>query len=242
MARRSAGRPRTPVLTQDRIARAALDLADAHGDDAITMHRLARELGVAPSALYNHVSGIEEVKLLIQDEMMGRVTTVGLSQLVEAARRGARPGEGELSRALETWAWSYRETFARYPGLVPLIATLPVGGAPATQAMYETVAAGLRAAGLPKEQVMPVIVAFESFLFGSAMDVHAPADVFTRAPDDDAAATPTLQEALDAQPAGGVHGGNPYADPPFRWGLRALCEATERACTHIPGKEPTARS
>lgn len=201
----------------------------------MTMQKLARSLEVAPSALYNHVSGKDEVTLLIQDEVMGRVETGGLEKIAQhAGSHDLAPGE--LSAALEAWSWSYRETFARYPDLVPLIATLPVGGSPATQAMYETVASALLTAGLPTEHVMPVIVAFESFLFGSAMDVHAPADIFTRGAEDDAAATPTLQQALDAQPSGGVHGGNPYADPPFRWGLRALCEATERECRAALGE------
>ncbi|QNQ89309.1 TetR family transcriptional regulator [Corynebacterium poyangense] len=227
MARRSVGRPRLPVLDRKTIALAALDLADSEGDSAVTMIRLAKHLGVAPSALYNHVSGKDEVRLLIQDVVMSRVDDVGLKQVVA--------GEIALDEGLRQWAYSYRETFARYPGLVPLIATLPVGGAPATQAMYESVAAALAAAGVPMRQIMPVIVAFESFLFGSAMDVHAPADIFRSAPGDDEAVTPTLRQALDAQPRSSAdHSPNPYANPPFEWGLKSLCEAVMKL---VDGKE-----
>jgi TetR/AcrR family transcriptional regulator, tetracycline repressor protein len=52
MARRKPGPP--PRLTRDELARRALAIMDAHGTDALTMRRLAEELGMSPMALYRY--------------------------------------------------------------------------------------------------------------------------------------------------------------------------------------------
>ena len=50
-----AGRPASG-LSQERILRVAVALADAEGEAAVSMRRLARELDVTPMALYWHVA------------------------------------------------------------------------------------------------------------------------------------------------------------------------------------------
>ena len=45
-----------PALTLGRIVTAAVALADAEGLDAVSMGRVAAELGAAPMSLYRHVS------------------------------------------------------------------------------------------------------------------------------------------------------------------------------------------
>ncbi|WUI01083.1 TetR/AcrR family transcriptional regulator C-terminal domain-containing protein [Spirillospora sp. NBC_00431] len=52
----SSGTPATrPVLTRERIVRAAAGLIEREGADALSMRRVAAELGVAVMSLYNHV-------------------------------------------------------------------------------------------------------------------------------------------------------------------------------------------
>jgi AcrR family transcriptional regulator len=48
-------------LTKDRVLRAAIALADEEGVEALSMRRLARELGVVPMALYKHVANKDEM-------------------------------------------------------------------------------------------------------------------------------------------------------------------------------------
>ena len=55
---------------------------------------------------------------------------------------------------------------------------LPIEGAPSTQRVYETVCAVLARTGLAPEQVLARVIALESFIYGSAYDVDAPADIF----------------------------------------------------------------
>ncbi len=65
-ARRQAGRTR-PELTLEAIGAAALAIADRDGLDALTMRRLAAELGVPTMTLYSHVSGKQDVLQLMQN-------------------------------------------------------------------------------------------------------------------------------------------------------------------------------
>lgn len=48
-------------LNRERVLRAAIDLADEHGVDALSMRRLADRLGVVPMALYKHVANKDEL-------------------------------------------------------------------------------------------------------------------------------------------------------------------------------------
>ncbi len=54
-------------LTQTRIVRAAVELADAQGLEALTMRAVAASLGVATMAPYRHVAGKDELLLLMAD-------------------------------------------------------------------------------------------------------------------------------------------------------------------------------
>lgn len=152
-------RPRTPLLDRRRIGAAALRLADDQG--VLTIPALARELGVAPSALYHHVSGRDEIISLMREEL-ARETSPD-------AWDAAQP----WGQALEEWARSYRRAFAAHPGAVPLLATAPLAE-PLLHAMYEKVARLLLTAGFGASQVMPLITAMESFILGSALDLVAP--------------------------------------------------------------------
>jgi AcrR family transcriptional regulator len=57
----SIDRQRRAPLSRDRVLRAAVDLADRAGIEALSMRRLADELGVVPMALYKHVAHKEEL-------------------------------------------------------------------------------------------------------------------------------------------------------------------------------------
>jgi AcrR family transcriptional regulator len=179
---RRRGRPTTPLLSQEKITRAAVELIGVRGYEALTMAALARRLGVAPSALYNHVTSKRQLLLWLQDHVNREIDCSGF---------GARPWDA----ALEVWAHSYREAYARHSLLVPVIAVTPIAGSPHTVAMYEKVAAGLRDGGWPDDQIMDVVVAVESFVLGSALDAAAPDDIF----DVPSGQAPVLAEVVGAR-------------------------------------------
>lgn len=210
------------------IGQKALELVTARGLEHLTMTNLAKRLSVAASALYNHVTKADVV-LLIQDALVSQVSLRGMQQLIDQ--------QLTLEDALEDWAYSYRAVFAEYPTLIPTIAVTPVSEAPQTLRMYNTVSEALASAGIPHGQVINVIVAFESFLFGSAMDVDAPSTIFdTHGTSEDSAwldrvlTASRVHEGIDAgADSSGAEGSpahNQYADPPFRFGLAALIQYT----------------
>ncbi len=202
--RRKVGRPAAAVLDQARITAASLKLVGDSGYEGFTMAALARSLNVAPSALYNHVSSKRDVLVLIQDH---------LTSFVQVAAFESEPWDG----AVRDWAWSYRDVFSRHTPLIPVIAVLPVADAPKTLAMYESVSAGFSRAGFPQERIIPAIVALESFIFGSAYDVTAPADIFDSG--SMAASTPNFSAAVECLALGGFEN---QADVAFSLGLEAL--------------------
>lgn len=90
------------TLSRRMILRTALRLIDAEGMDALTMRRLATELGVFPTALYHHVENkgallrgvvelaLAEVALAGEDGLAGRDWRQRLRTLAHAFRRLAR--------------------------------------------------------------------------------------------------------------------------------------------------------
>src|SRR3954451_13701332 len=53
-------KPRVP-LSRERILRTALELADEHGIEAVTMRKLGRTLGFEAMSLYNHVANKDDL-------------------------------------------------------------------------------------------------------------------------------------------------------------------------------------
>lgn len=85
---RPAPAPR-PSLTTQQLASVAVKIADAEGLDAITMRRLASELGVAPMAAYRYVSGKDDILELMIDLVYGEVEPSGAVGWRDAMREGA---------------------------------------------------------------------------------------------------------------------------------------------------------
>ena len=218
-ARRRAGRPPQALLSSSRITQAALKLVGRDGYKGLTMAALAKSLNVAPSALYNHVRSKQDVLVLVEDHLMGRV---------DVSAFDGQPWEV----AVGIWARSYRDVFAAHLPLIPVIALLPVTNAPATITMYEAVTNGFLAAGWPRESIIDAIVALESFVYGSAYDVNAPDDIFNagtmaaQVPSFSAAVSRRGQAADLGPTAGGEPsaGGEPRndADAAFSVGLNAM--------------------
>lgn len=209
------GRPATPLLSRDIIGQAALGMIDKEGPDAFSVNRLAANLGVHPSSLYNHVTSkadiIEVVRHLI----------------VEHIDYSAFDTEPWLE-ALSTWARSYRAAFASYPNTIKLLATSPIRDE-AALIMYEHVLDCLVAAGWPAESVMSIVTALESFIVGSVIDLSAPeqmvlADQSTGAPHLAATLTSSHTQAARRR-----------ADDDFELGLRIFLVGLERQHHDIVG-------
>lgn len=104
-ARRPAPRR---VFSRDVIVTAALHVVDTEGVDALSMRRVAQELGTGPASLYAHVSGREELVNLVLDRALAEVTCPEpdparwreqIKEVLRHARR-ALVSHGDLARLL----------------------------------------------------------------------------------------------------------------------------------------------
>jgi AcrR family transcriptional regulator len=202
--RRRAGRPPRALLGPTQITKGALKLIARDGYRGLTMSGLAKVLNVAPSALYNHVASKQDVLLLVEDHLMDRVDVSGFATL-------------PWDDAVRQWARSYRDLFAQHVPLIPVIALLPVTNALQTVRMYEAVAAGFARAGWPREHIVNAIVALEAFIFGSAYDANAPANIF-----DSGALASSAPEFVRAVAERRNPAGLSDADAAFTMGLDAM--------------------
>ncbi|WP_049565372.1 TetR/AcrR family transcriptional regulator C-terminal domain-containing protein [Nonomuraea sp. SBT364] len=60
-------------LSQELIVDTGLRVLDAEGFDALSMRRVAQELGTGPASLYAHVAGKDELLELIYDRVLGEI-------------------------------------------------------------------------------------------------------------------------------------------------------------------------
>jgi AcrR family transcriptional regulator len=102
----------TALLSRARAVEVALAVLDAEGPGAVTMRRVARDMGVPLMSLYRHVRS--------KDDLEGA--------MVEALVAAVRPepdGDG-WAAGLRAWAVAYRDMVMRHPNAAPLLATRPV--------------------------------------------------------------------------------------------------------------------
>lgn len=204
---RRVGRPREAVLTRERIVSVALDLIDDVGAEAFSMAALAARLSVRPSSLYNHVAG--------KDDLLN-----GVQELITDTIDASMFDELPWAEAVDAWARGYRRAFVAHPRAITLFATMPVMGAVRTMHMYEHVVAGFERAGWLPDQVVPAMVALESFILGSALDATAPPGVLS--PGEAADEVPHFTSAVLAHDETSRSSGSSSADLAFEMGLAAL--------------------
>jgi len=128
------------------VVRAAADLADKEGFDAVTPSRLARHLGIRTPSLYSHVGGAADLRL--------RVAALALD---ESANR-LRTALAGLSRgmAVAAWADGWREFARAHPGRYTAT-RLPLDGHAAM--LDGSPAAAMLAAGRRHAEILRSVVA-----------------------------------------------------------------------------------
>ncbi|MFC9328243.1 TetR/AcrR family transcriptional regulator [Kitasatospora sp. NPDC057015] len=234
-------RPRTPLLSRDRIVAAALALADAEGLDALSTRRLATELSVSGPSLYNHFATKDELLDAVVDTVMGEVD---LSMFAAAGEPGGRrsgaggpggPEHRDWRVPLRDWARSYRAALAAHPNIVPVLAQGP-GRRPNALRLADAVFGCLVDAGWPRGQATRIGALMRYFVTGSALASFAAG--FPEDADLYAAEYPHLGEAhLLAEHRRSIDEGA------FETGLEALLDGLELRYrrTVSPGSAPGRR-
>jgi AcrR family transcriptional regulator len=103
-----------PGLSLERIVDAAVHVASAEGIGAVSMGRVAAELGASPMSLYRYVAAKDELLALMVDAALGPPPP-------------AQAGE-DWRAGLTRWAWGFHDAMRRHPWAL----RVPVGGPPVT--------------------------------------------------------------------------------------------------------------
>ncbi|GAA4890359.1 TetR/AcrR family transcriptional regulator [Streptomyces coeruleoprunus] len=165
-----AGRAR---LSRERVLRAALAVADGEGLPAVSMRRVAEELGVETMALYRYTPSKDDL-------LDGLVETLFLEleeRLADAghpAVAGPTPGHlarTDLRRALHGLASEMYRVAEAHPNVVSLCATRPLTvpltrRPPAVLRVHERLLTLLHAAGVEERAALRTYRAFISWVLG----------------------------------------------------------------------------
>ncbi|WP_125098281.1 TetR/AcrR family transcriptional regulator [Leucobacter chromiireducens] len=223
--KRRVGRPRNRVLSRRLILETGLRLIDERGAHGVGMRAIASELGVRPSALYNHIGGEAELIAGVRELISDRIAVDMFA---------SEPWD----EALAGWATHYRSTFAAHPPTIALLATLPLAENSVTSQMYETVIAALVRAGWSGERALALMVALESFILGSALDLAADDSMLDPGPRDD---VPEFTAAYAERSTVLAERGVRPADAAFDLGLRAILNGFRAEYTAL-GLRPRAHA
>jgi AcrR family transcriptional regulator len=146
-----AARQAAPAFSRDEITRAAIDLADRGGLEAVSMRRIAACIGSAPTSLYWYVSNKEELYELMVD------AAIGLIPLPEQPSGDWRADIAAIARAA-------RVTLSSHPWFAHL-GIYPVAG-PLTL-RYGTVSLrSFEGLGLDPATEVNILATINNYIFG----------------------------------------------------------------------------
>lgn len=154
------GRP--PQVELSQLLEASLVIVDRDGVEALTMRRLARDLGISPMAAYRHVAN--------KDELL-RLAAGHVVHDIQPARDGA-----DWAAVLQEFFEAVYDRLIRYPGMARLYGT-DTFLSETVYAVAEPVFAALLAAGFTAEQAVSAFIACGSLVIGGALlGTGAPTD------------------------------------------------------------------
>lgn len=148
---KTAARPR---LNRHLVLQKALEVADREGIQALTMRKLAQELGVEAMSLYYHVAG--------KDQLLD-----GMIDLVFAEIE-LPSGEGDWKPALRARAISAREALIRHPWALGLMESRTAPGE-ATLRHHDAVLGCLRKSGFSVAAAAHAYSLLDSYIYGFAL-------------------------------------------------------------------------
>jgi len=214
----SRAEPRTR-LTRERVLRAALAHADTGGLEALTMRKLAEELGVAPMALYRHVANRDDLVDGMVDIVFGEIDL---------------PSAGDDWRAaMRQRAISVRDVLSRHRWAIGLMESRANPG-PANLRHHDAVIGSLRAGGFDMAMAAHAYSLLDAYIYGFALTkMNLPFDTTTDIAD-------MAESMLEPFPVGeypnlvafitehAMKPGYDFADE-FEYGLDVILDGLERA-------------
>ena len=149
--REAPRRGRKPSLTVDDITRAAIEVADAEGLGALSMARVAKELGNSTMALYRYVESKESLLKLMSDAALEDPPEL--------------PADGDWRAGLTVWTTSVLAALRKHPWY----SRVPLHGPPAgprNLAWFDSALSALAGTPLEEGEKVGVVMGLITFVHG----------------------------------------------------------------------------
>lgn len=157
-------RPKGRTLTQTVIVEAAIGCLEKEGEVALGVNRVARELGIQPPSLYNHLAGNEALRQAVVIE--------GIRRLLSALRHQAKRSTNRTPQArIRQAAHNFRQFVHKHPVLYTVMATVKLDpnapdSGPVVQDVLSFYTECLEPLGLSDEEMIHASRLFASALQG----------------------------------------------------------------------------
>lgn len=143
-----------PSLSLERIVEAGVKVAATEGLAAVSMSRVAAEIGASTMSLYRYVAAKDELLALMVDAALGTPPP-------------RPPGERGWRAGLSRWAWGAHDLYTRQPWAL----RVPISGPPVTPnqiAWLEDGLRSLRATRLTDQDKLSVMLLLSGFVRNAA--------------------------------------------------------------------------
>lgn len=154
--------PRRPGIDSGSLLSAAVAIADEQGAEEITISSVAQRLGIRPPSLYNHVSGLAELRSMVAVHALNR-----LNESIEKATEGTAGEE-----AVRAFADAYLRYAREHPGLYEMIQLAPGTEdrrmEEASQRLVASIVALLEPYSLSEEEAIHTVRGLRSLIHGFA--------------------------------------------------------------------------
>ncbi|MER7051824.1 TetR/AcrR family transcriptional regulator [Streptomyces sp. NPDC000351] len=144
-----------PGLTLERIVEVAVEVADRDGLGAVSMRRIATELGTGTMSLYRYVPG------------KGELIDLMLDRVQRPSEDPGGFGDGDWRTALEALGRATLALYRRHTWLLEVNQSRPVLGPSALDGM-EKVLARIKPMGLTDPELVSAIVMIDGYVVGAA--------------------------------------------------------------------------
>jgi AcrR family transcriptional regulator len=160
---------RKPRFTREAIAKVALAIADTDGFEAVSMRRIAEELGSGTMTLYHYVRTKAELVALMDDALMGEILLP----------EGTLPNGWR--EALAAIAGRTREVFRRHPwALLSMQGAVP---GPNSARHFEQCLAALSRTSFDRRTKLELLALVDDFVFGHALRTAEARSALQKEPD-----------------------------------------------------------
>jgi AcrR family transcriptional regulator len=154
-----------PGYSRERITAAAITIADAEGLEAISMRRVARELGAGAMSLYRYIGSKDDLIELMIDETAGELPVPEPT--------------GDWRRDLTAVAEQQRASLLRHPWLATIGGGRPTFG-PNTLRSFEHALRCVDGLGLSIDRMLTIVLAVGGFVRGFVQGQVAEAEAQRR--------------------------------------------------------------